>query len=143
MWVIISNASYKRLDDEDKVRLWKIARQLKPVATQFEADSKDAAEKMKEGYEGFDEQLAAAKAYEEAKKSGGELPITDEEYRRFISEVWQPFNALVSKAVAEQAEKEVELDFDPLTDEAFGKLIASNDWTVDKVTVVGEFLTNS
>ena len=145
VWSILNTASYKQLADEDKIRLWKIARHLKPVAKQFEEDSKDAAEKMKSGYEGFDDGLMKAKQFEEMRKAGETdgLPMTEAEYQQFIREVWNPYNSLVAKTAKEYADKEVEVDFEPLTEEAFGKLIASNDWTVDKVMTVGEILTNT
>lgn len=141
VWNILNSANYKKLDDSDKIKLWKTARVLKPIAKQFEEDSKDAAEKMKP--EGLDELLEKAKEYE-AKKQKGEaddLPLTDQEYQSFIRDKWSPFNQLVAKAVKEFAEKEVEIDIEPLTEEAFGKLMASNDWSVEKAMVVGEFIT--
>ena len=139
VWNIINTASYKKLDDADKIKLWKIARVLKPIATQFESDSKDAAEKLKP--EGLDALLEKAKEYEAKKQKGDdELPMTEAEYNSFIREQWQPFNKLVQQAIGEFADKEVELDFDTLTEEAFGKLMASNDWSVDKAMTVGNFL---
>lgn len=139
VWNIINAASYKKLDDADKVKLWRIARVLKPIATQFESDSKDAAEKLKP--EGLDALLEKAKEYEAKKQKGDdELPMTEAEYNSFIREQWQPFNKLVQQAIGEFADKEVELDFDTLTEDAFGKLMASNDWSVDKAMTVGNFL---
>ena len=41
---IISTAKYGKLSDEDKVKVWKITRKMKPVATKFDEDSKDAAD---------------------------------------------------------------------------------------------------
>lgn len=136
---ILNAANYKKLDDADKIKLWKIARVMKPVAKKFEDDSKDAAEKMKP--ENLDENLEKAKAYEQKKQKGEEdLPMTEQEYLAFLRETWNPFNQLVAKAIKEFAEKEVELDFEPLSEEAFGKLMASNDWTVEKVMTLGNVI---
>ena len=44
---VLSTAKYGKMDDGDKIKVWKIARTLKPVADKFEDDSKDAAEKFK------------------------------------------------------------------------------------------------
>ena len=44
---VLSTAKYGKLDDADKIKVWKIARQMKPVAEKFEDDSKSAAEAMK------------------------------------------------------------------------------------------------
>jgi hypothetical protein len=67
--------------------------------------------------------------------------MTDEQYQTFIRDMWSPFNQLVAKAVKEFAEKEVEVDIEPLSEDAFGKLMASNDWSVDKAMIIGEFIT--
>lgn len=139
VWSILNAANYKKLDDNDKIKLWKIARVLKPIAKQYEDDSRDAAEKLKP--DALDEMLEKARDYEAKKQNGDDvLPMTDAEYQAFIREVWTPFNQLVVKAVREFADKEVEIDFEPLSEDAFGKLMASNDWSVEKAMVVGDFL---
>ena len=139
VWNILNSANYKKLDDADKIKLWHTARVLKPIAKQFEEDSKDAAEKLKP--EGLDEQLEKAREYEAKKPKGEETPMTDSEYQAFIRNMWSPFNQLVAKAVKEFAEKEVDIDIEPLSEDAFGKLMASNDWSVDKAMIIGEFIT--
>ena len=63
VYQIISSAKYGKMSDEEKIKAWKIARKLKPVATKFEEDSKDAADKMKPS-EDFDQQLQKAQEYE-------------------------------------------------------------------------------
>ena len=63
---VLKGASYQKMTDDDKIKLWKIARSMKPIATKFEDDSKDAAEKLKP--EGLDEQLEKAKEYEQKKQ---------------------------------------------------------------------------
>ena len=136
---ILNAATYKKLDDADKVKLWKIARAMKPVAKQFEEDSKDAAEKLKP--ENLDAQLEKARDYEAKRQNGdNDLPMTDAEYQAFIRDLWTPFNQLVAKAVREFADKEVEIEFEPLSEEAFGKLMASNDWTIQKADVIGNLI---
>ena len=43
------------------------------------------------------------------------------------------FNKLLAKAVKEFADAEVELEFDALSEDAFAKLMASNDWTMQQI----------
>ena len=138
---IISQAKYTKLDDADKIKVWKIARALKPVATKYDEDTKDAAEKLKP--EGFDESLRKAQEYEriakdkDANASGLEMGAA--EYGKFIGEL-QKYNRLVNDAVREFADKEVELTFDALSEEAFTKLMNSNDWTMAQALAVGEII---
>lgn len=141
---ILASAKYGKLDDADKVKVWKIARKLKPVADKFEDESKDAAEKMKPT-DDFGERLQKAQEYERLVKDQNadaqKLPMGPSEYGDFIKE-FQEYNRLVSEAVKEFAEKEVEIDFEPLSEDAFGKLMASNEWTMDQAVQLGEFLVS-
>ena len=136
---ILKGASYQKMSDDDKIKLWKIARAMKPIATKFEDDSKDAAEKLKP--EGIEVTLEKAKEYEQKKQKGDtDLPMTEAEYLGFINGDWAKFNNLLTKAVKEFADAEVELEFEPLNEDSFSKLIASNDWKMEQVMTVGEFL---
>ena len=128
---VLNTAKYTKLDDADKIKVWKIARAMKPIATKFEEDNKDAAEKMKP--EGFDEKLQNAQDYERVMKDSNAdasgLKMGAAEYSEFIKEV-QKYNKLVGDAVKEFADKEVKIDFDTISEEVFGKLMASNEWDI-------------
>lgn len=137
---ILKGASYQKLSDEDKVKVWKAYRALHPVATKFEDDSKDAAEKLKP--EGLEATLEKAKDYEQKKQKGdSDLPMTEQEYLAFINGDWAKFNQLLAKAVKEFADAEVELEFEPVNEEGFAKLMSSNDWKMEQVRIVSEFIT--
>ena len=136
---ILKGASYQKMSDDDKIKLWKIARTMKPIATKFEDDSKDAAEKLKP--EGLEVTLEKAKEYEQKKQKGDtDLPMTEAEYLEFINGDWAKFNNLLTKAVKEFADAEVELEFEPLNEDSFSKLIASNDWKMEQVMIVSEVI---
>ncbi|MBR1449570.1 MAG: hypothetical protein IJ588_12600 [Prevotella sp.] len=139
---VLNAAKYGKLEDADKVRVWKIGRQMKPVADAFDDATKDAAEKMKPT-EDFTERLQKAQEYEQkvrqADTDAQTLPMGAAEYDAFIKEFKQ-YNELVGKAVKEQADKEVTLEFEPLSEEAFGRLMASNEWTVEQALRVGELV---
>ena len=138
---IISTAKYSKLDDADKVKVWKIAKAMKPVATQFDEDSKDAAEKLKPS-EDFGERLQKAQEYErmlQANEDMSKSPMGAAEYNAFLKE-FQNYNKLVSDAVKEFADKEVELVFEGISEDAFGKLMASNEWTMEQVIEIGTLI---
>ena len=65
--------------------------------------------------------------------------MTDAEYNSFIDD-FKKYNKTVNDAVSEFAEKEIEFEFEPISEEAFGKLMASNEWNMDQVTKVSEFV---
>lgn len=136
---IISGAKYTKMDDADKIQAWKIARALKPVATKFDEDSKDAAEKLKPS-EDFADNLQKAQEFERITKEkdfdASKLPMGAAEYNEFIKKL-QDYNRLVGEAVKEFADKEVEIEFEPLSEESFGKLMASNEWTMEQTVEIG------
>ena len=138
---VLNTAKYTKMSDEDKIKVWKIARALKPVADKFEDDSKDAAEKFKPT-EDFAERLQKAQEFERMRNAGEDManaPMGAAEYGEFLKE-FQKYNQTVGEAVKEFAEKEVEVEFDVLTEEAFGKLMASNEWEVAQTLEIGQII---
>lgn len=141
VYQVISQAKYGKMANEDKIKVWKIARVLKPIAVKFEDDTKDAAEKFKP-YEGFDEKLQKAQEYERlrSEKQPTIDIMTNAEYDVFIKE-FKAYQKLVDDAVKEFAEKTVKLDFNAISEDAFMKLVESNEWTVGQMTLVGDFIS--
>ena len=138
---VLSKAKYGKMEDADKIKLWKIARALKPTATQFDDDSKSAAEKFQPS-EDFSERLQKAQEFERLRNTNGDMsksPMGAAEYGEFIKE-FQEYNKLVGEAVKEYADKEVELEIEPISEDAFAKLLASNEWTVEQTIEVGAFV---
>ena len=140
---IINAAKYTSMEDKDKINVWKIARALKPVANKFKEDTEDAAEKLKpEVKGGYDEMLMKAQEYvrmQEAKENMAKAPLAQKEFDEFNKQ-YVDYQKLLIEALKEFSEKEVEIEFEPLSDEAFGKLMASNDWTMDQVMALSEII---
>lgn len=141
---VLATAKYSKLEDADKIKVWKTVRGLKPVAEKFEEDSRDAAERLKpEG--DYNERLAKAQEYERLVKQADfapeNLPIGAAEYAAFVEE-FKSYNKLVNDAVREFAEKEADVDIDPISEDAFGKLMASNDWTMAQAMTLEVMIEN-
>ena len=80
--------------------------------------------------------------FERKQKSGDDMtesPMGAAEYSEFIKE-FQQYNKTVADAIKEFADKEVELEFDVLTEESFGKLMASNEWDMSQVMAISEIV---
>ena len=136
---VVNTAKYTKMNDDDKVKVWKIVRILKPIATKFDEDAKDAAEKLRPS-EDFTERLQKAQQFEKAKKEGKDYDgMASAEYAQFIDE-FKEYNDLVNKAVKEFADTIVELEFNPISEDAFGKLMSSNEWTMEQVMLVGDII---
>ena len=139
---VLNGAKYGKMDDADKIRVFKIVRKLKPIAEAFEDESKDAAEKLK--FEDFDTLLEKAKEYERLirdNKEAKDLPMGAAEYDAFIKK-FKDYNKLVGDAVNESAKKKNNLDFEPITEEAFNKLMSSNDWTFGQAVALELIIKN-
>jgi hypothetical protein len=139
---VLSSAKYSKLDDVDKIKVWKITRKLKPVAEKFDDDSKDAAEKMKPS-EDFNERLVKAQEYERTIKQpdfdASKLPMGAAEYSKFVDE-FKAYQKLVNDTISDFAKKEVEVEIEILSEDAFCKLMASNDWNMAQVVALDEFV---
>ena len=138
---VLNTAKYTKMDDADKIKVWKIARKTKPVATKFEEDTKDAAEKFKADFKDFDARLQKAQEFERAKQQGKDTAeiMRDAEYNDFIKD-FKEYQNLVNDAIKEFADVEVEVDFETITEDAFGKLLASNEWNMQQTMALGELI---
>lgn len=135
---MLSNAKYNMMEDSDKIKIFKITRAIKPIATAFDEAGKEAAEKMK--FDGFDEQLRNAQLYEQAKKDNSEeLPMTESDYKEFIKKLIE-YNNLVKSTIKELGDKEETIDVELLNEDSLGKLMASNDWTMEQVMAISDIV---
>lgn len=128
---VLSSAKYQKLDDADKIKLWKISRVLKPIAVQFEEDRADAVKTLMP--ESISESMGKAQEYERLKAQNADnLPMTEDEYKGFVKEL-SNCSKLVKDAMREILEKEVKLELEPLTEKTLGQLMVSNDWSIKQV----------
>ena len=131
-YVLLGGAKYQKLSDEDKVKVWKISRKLSSIAEQYSKDVEDAKQRLLPS-EDFPQKLQMALKYQSLRDSGEkDLPITEEEFSKIAAE-WNNYNAILDKALRDRAEEKVSIEIEPITEEAFGKLMASNDWSFEQV----------
>lgn len=138
-WQVLGQAKYDKLDSDQKVHVFHIGQQLKPIATAFSDYSADAAEKMQPSAD-FQERWDKAKVYEtmtaNPKADMEQLPMGPAEYKEFMVKEYFPFDRLWKKAIKDEGEKEVELKFDPISEEVLFALADTNKWNVDQTTAV-------
>jgi hypothetical protein len=134
---ILETAKYTKMEDADKSKLLRIVLAFKGIADKFNEDTKTVSEKLKQSdFKGFDETLEKAQEYEKLHRTNGDMSKVQmgaAEYDKFISEVFIPFNKLVEDTMKPYAEKEVEIKEEALSESAFDKLMASNDWNISQV----------
>ena len=137
---ILNASKYSKLNDDERIALWKITRAMKPVALKLKDDIQDAAQHMKPS-DDFDQRLALARQYEQAQRDGKEFDkLSKGDYDAFIHE-WRDYSKLVDTAVKEFADEEVEIDIEPITEETLSRLMASNpDWNIGKTITVSDMI---
>jgi hypothetical protein len=138
-WQVLGQAKYDKLDNNQKVRVFHIGQMLKPIATAFSDYSADAAEKMQPSAD-FQERWDKAKVYEtmtaNPKADMEQLPMGPAEYKEFMVKEYFPFDRLWKKAIKDEGDKEVELKFEPISEEVLFALADTNKWNVDQTTAV-------
>lgn len=141
---ILQGAKSTNLSTEERIKVWKISRILAPIAERMDADGKDAAEKFKEGFENFDERLAKAQEYMAKSKDKNvdakTLPMGAAEFEEFKEGDWKAYSLILKKALDEFAQKEIEVMFEPISENTLIKLMESNDWTFEYLNIL-DFLT--
>ena len=147
----IKDAKIGKMSDADKIKMWKIMRALKPVAEKFDDDIKTSSEKLRP--EGYAELLKNAQKIEnEERKEFGEtntrereqefaklLREKDPEYAKF-QDAHVEMMRLCNEALKEFAEKEVKVEYELLDEDGFGKLMASNDWTLEQAAFISDYI---
>lgn len=131
---LISDAKLTKMEDCDKFKMIKIIRALKLVVTNFEDFKKVAKDKLKG--DNHDYMLEKAQQWQ----AEGEKTTLSEAERIEINKYFNDYNNKIVECLKEEAVKENELDFEPLDEEAFGKLVASNDWTLGQIAAIEEFI---
>lgn len=124
----LKGAKLTRLDTAEKFTAIKAMRVLKPVAASLQGFIEDAREKLRP--EGFEIIERKASAFDS---------LSDEE-KREVNAVISTYNADVARCISEEAAKEHTIDFEPMTEETFGRLLDSNDLDMSTILVLQDVL---
>lgn len=130
----VNSAKLTKLEEKEKYQVIKIARRLKPVATAYEEFRQDAHEKLRP--ENFDEMQRKIIRWQE---EGEKTTLTLDE-RKEINAFLTDFNRSLEQCLKEESEKEQELDYTPLSEEAFARFLASNDFDVSTAMLLSEVM---
>jgi flagellin-specific chaperone FliS len=128
---LLRSAKLTKMADADKFIVIRNAHNLKKVAEEFDALVQEAVEKLKA--DGYDERYKAAAEYERTKQG------SQEEYIAFLGEAAK-LNSDVNACLKEEAGKDISGMLTPLSEEAFARLVESNDYNVEQVIVLQEVL---
>ena len=130
----LNSAKLSKMEDNAKFKVIKALRQIKKVNSEYEDFLKDAQEKLKgDDFESMKEKVQ--KWQEEGEKSN--LPMSE---RIAINKFFTEYNNSVSKCMKEEEEKEVDLDYEKLTEDEFKAFVSSNDFDVQTMVLMQDIL---
>lgn len=124
----LRGAKLTRLDTAEKFTAIRAMRALKPMAASLQGFIEDAREKLRP--EGFDIIERKASAFD---------TLSDEE-KRAVNAAVNAYNADVARCISEEASREHTLEFETMTEEAFGRLLDSNDLDMSTILVLQDVL---
>lgn len=133
-YTLLNAAKLSKMENSDKFKVIRAIRAMKPIVTDFEDFQKDAQERLKG--EGHDEMVEKAQQWQ---REGEKTTLTIEE-RTAVNEYLNGYNKRIMECVKTEAEKEHELQVESLSEEAFGKLLESNDWNANQIMTIQDFL---
>lgn len=130
---LLKTAKVTKMEDADKLTVVKAMRALKQVASEYESLYNDMQEKLK--CDGHNDMVSRAKLFNEryAQKPYNELDEWQRKEREELSAYFSDYNNRLAAAMKEEEDKEVSPEYKRLTEDAFGKLIASNDFSVEQI----------
>ena len=138
---VLGTAKLSKMDDKEKFALIRAMKALKPAKTAYDDFVADAREKLKAA--AHDDLLKQADQWRQ--KHAGQKPADlDPAALRELEELntyFNDYNRRVEECVKEEAERETTVQYAPLTEEAFARLLASNDGLdAEKALLLSEVL---
>lgn len=133
----MNDSKLTKMEDADKFKVIKALRAIKPISEGYEEFVKLTYEKLKD--DKMEEMQKKAQHWQEMQSQGKEVEYSFEE-RKELNEYFQNFNNTIEKLMKEEGDKENELTYDKLSEDAFGKYIASNDFNVSTIMDLQEVL---
>lgn len=139
-YTVLNEAKLTKMEDADKFKVIKALRAIKTIAKGYEDFTEDAKEKLKG--DNHDEMSKRGETWNKENKGKkiGDLTTEQVEELEAINKYFADYNKRIEDCLREEAEKEVELTIDRLSEDAFGKLVASNDWTCGQIMVLSNII---
>lgn len=128
---ILKSAKLTKMDDADKLKTIKAMRVLRPVSEEYDKDVEEGRKALQD--DKFEEMQQKAQKHNEAvqeKKQEGLLGYSE---LKELNEYFTSYDKSVRKMLQELDDKELTLTIGRMSEEAFGRLAASNDLTCEEL----------
>lgn len=131
LYGLLKQSRTTKMEDQGRLKVLRIIKALRPAATEYDADVKEAREKMKD--DAFEKMSALAEKWQ----TEGDKSITSEE-KVAVNAYFTKYNKKVADAVAAIAGKSKKVDLDKLSQDEFLRLINSNDYTGEQMELLDD-----
>lgn len=136
-YATLKNAKLTQMSSEDKFKVIKIMRVLRPIATEWDEFIQTIDDKCKG--ETHDDIIKDAQQWQ----NEGDKTSISLTRRIEINSYLDRYNKERQKMVEEEQNKEIEVIFDKLSEKAFEKFIESNDFDIEKTMVIYDCIVNN
>lgn len=130
----LKQAKLTKMDEADKLTVIKAMRALRPVAETYDKDTEEGRRALQD--DRFDDMQQKAQKHNEAiqeKKQDGLLSYSD---LKELNDYFTAYDKSVRRMQQELDGREQELTIGRLSEEAFGRLAASNDLTCEELEIL-------
>lgn len=128
LYGILDAAMYTKMDSAARTSLIRAMRPMRRVANDCNEYREDAVKRLRP--DNYDEVAGLIQKFAAMDADAQKTAIDEPRYKDALTANYE-FNTALNKCMAEENDKDVELDFAPLTDDAFDALCDSNpDWTL-------------
>ena len=137
----LNGAKLAKMEDKEKFTLIKAMKVLKPIKNDYEDFVKDAREKLKG--DNHEEMVKRVEEWRTKHNDTKPADFTAAELKELneINTYFNDYNKKVEECVKEEADKEVSPEYVRLSEDAFGRLLTSNDdWDVENMMLAAEVL---
>lgn len=121
---LINKAKLSKMEDAEKFAFIKSVREMKKVNADFEDFLRLTQEKLRP--DNFEE--ISSKMQSGTELSASETAIVDK------------YNRDVSECIKEELDKEIELTYERMSEDAFGRFVASNDFSVSEIIAIEDVI---
>lgn len=128
---LVNNAKLTKLDDDDKFRVIKACRTMKPIVDELKEFGVDARKKLAD--ENHDKMVDV---FNDWRKDMQEPTDEQKSAIEYVNE----YTKKVNECLSDELNKDVESTWEKLSEDGLKKFVASNDWNVQQtISVMGLF----
>lgn len=135
---LLQESKLTKMEDSDKFLVIKAMRELRPVSEEYEKDEKEGLEALKD--EGFEAMQEKAAKHEEALREGNKEGMLSLEELNKVNSFFREYQKNAKKLLDDIQAKECEFNYTRVSEDAFGKFVASNDFKGEEIVTLYDAL---